>query len=173
MNNLLKTSLKIGVAAGFCFAMAACQKSPAQRVYFGNLTDGAEIQSPFIVQMKAENLIVEPASMGVQEGHGHFHILIDAPAPAAKAVIPKDEQHIHYGQGQSEDTLHLSQGEHTLSLVFAKGDHIPYEPAIEQTVRIKVTNVEVPAAIPADTIQSNPDSASTAKMDTALKPKSP
>ncbi len=170
MNNLLKTGLSRYFGLCLIVGVFACQKAPVKKVYFGNLTDGAEIHSPFVVEMKAENLIVEPASMGVQEGRGHFHILIDVPAPEAKVMIPKDEKHIHYGKGQSEDTLHLPQGEHSLSLVFAKGDHIPYDPAIEQTVRIKVINVEVPATPPADTTKLNPDSATTAKLDTTLKP---
>ena len=70
--------------------LMACNKHSARRVYFGNLTDAQAIESPFTVEMKAENLVVEPAVTGVTDGHGHFHIIVDAPMQDAPAPIAKD-----------------------------------------------------------------------------------
>ena len=116
-----------------------CGETAKKRVYFGNLEDGAQVESPFRVEMKTENLIVEPATMGVNEGHGHFHILVNTPLAPTKAPIPKDEKHIHYGQGETETILDLPVGQHTLVLQFATGDHVPYDPQVFQQIRVNVT----------------------------------
>jgi len=116
-----------------------CGQGSQKRVYFGNLEDGSNVESPFRVEMKAENLIVEPATLGVNEGHGHFHILVDAPLAGSKQPIPKDAKHIHYGQGETETVLDLPVGQHTLILQFATGDHVPYDPPIFQQIQINVT----------------------------------
>ena len=116
-----------------------CGQSSQKRVYFGTLEDGSNVESPFRVEMKAENLIVEPATLGVNEGHGHFHILVDAPLAGSNQPIPKDGKHIHYGQGETETVLDLPVGQHTLILQFATGDHVPYNPQVFQQIQINVT----------------------------------
>ena len=116
--------------------------APAPGVRFGNLVDGQKVVSPFVVKMTAQELVVEPAAAGIREGHGHFHILVDAPAVKAPAPIPFDPQHLHFGKGQTETTLDLPEGEHTLTLQFAKGDHVPYDPPIAQTIHVTVTKAK-------------------------------
>ena len=70
--------------------------------------------------MAATGLVVEPSGE-INEGAGHFHILVDTDFVPAGQVIPTDEQHLHYGQGQTEISLELAPGEHTLRLQFADG----------------------------------------------------
>ncbi len=111
---------------------------PVRKVWFANLTDGQQVTSPFTVEMKAQNLVVEPAANGVTEGHGHFHILINSPLPAAPLPIPKDSVHLHFGKGDTVTTLDLAPGEYDLTLQFAKGDHVPYDPQIAQTAHVQV-----------------------------------
>lgn len=150
--------------AGFLLVLAGCGGSD-KKVYFGNLTDGANVESPFKVEMKAENLIVEPATMGVTQGHGHFHIIVDAPLASPSEPMPKDAVHHHYGDGQTETTLDLPVGHHTLILQFAKGDHVPYDPPIYQQVTVNVTKRNVP-----DTAaQAKPADSTAAKKDTTAK----
>ena len=55
-----------------------------------------------------------------------------------KMVTPKDGEHIHLGDGSSCKTLELKPGPHTLRLLFAKGDHVPYDPAVTASVDIVV-----------------------------------
>lgn len=136
----VKTALAALIVAAL---FAGCGKNKG-KVHFGNLSDGAEVESPFTVEMRAENLTVEPASEGVKDGHGHFHILVDTPVPMSLDPIPNDAQHIHYGLGQTEAVLDLPEGEHTLILQFAKGDHRPYDPQITQEIRIRVTKRNAP-----------------------------
>ena len=102
----------------------AGDESPS--VKFDQPTDGATVTSPFEVVMAATGLIVEPSGE-VNEGAGHFHILVDTDFIPAGNVIPTDEQHLHYGQGQTTVTLELEPGEHTLRLQFADGLHTALE----------------------------------------------
>ena len=95
-------------------------------VGFEQPADGATVSSPFEVVMAATGLVVEPSGE-INEGAGHFHILVDTDFIPAGQVIPTDEQHLHYGQGQTSISLELEPGEHTLRLQFADGAHIALE----------------------------------------------
>ncbi len=124
--------------------LSACGgNQPESSVYFMEPRDGAEVKSPFIVQMGSENLVIEPAQADVDylPGHGHHHIIIDADLPRLDMPIPANSvQHLHFGKAQIETTLDLEPGEHSLRLLFAKGDHISWSPA--QTANINVTVVK-------------------------------
>lgn len=140
--------------------LMACGGGSEKKVYFGNLADGAQVESPIKVLMKAENLIVEPAALGVNEGHGHFHIIIDGPIASPSEPMVKDGSHIHYGNGQTEAMVDLPLGQHTLILQFAKGNHVPYDPPVYQQVQITVTKVNV-----VDTTAKAMDSSSVKAVD--------
>ncbi len=88
--------------------------------------DGATVSSPFEVVMAVAGLVVEPSGE-INEGAGHFHILVDTDFTPAGEIIPTDDQHLHYGQGQTAISLELEPGEHTLRLQFADGAHTALE----------------------------------------------
>lgn len=77
---------------------------------------------------------VAPVAAGKIEGTGHHHILIDRPFPAdIKAPIPFDkpgeylnQSYKHFGKGETETVLDLPPGKHTLRLLFADHQHVPY-----------------------------------------------
>ncbi len=176
MQRLMKKSALIAIAvltSVFAILLVGCGGGGTKKVFFGNLQDGASIESPFRVQMKAENLIVEPATLGVTEGHGHFHIIVDASLASPSEPMNKDEKHIHYGAGQSESLLDLPLGKHTLILQFAKGNHVPYDPPIYQQVEITVTKenkvdtTEVKTPDSTSAAMTKPDSTKAAKTDTS------
>ena len=104
--------------------LAAC--SSEAQVSFQNLEDGETVASSVNVIMQAENFTVEPAGE-IQEGAGHLHIMIDVPCLAAGEVIPKDDNHRHFGDGSTEADLELASGEHTLCLQAADGAHVALE----------------------------------------------
>lgn len=108
-----------------------------QRVYFRNLKDGQECTSPVLVQMGAEGVVVEPAGP-IAEGRGHHHLLLNGSPIAQGVVIPTDEKHLHFGNGQTEATIELPPGEHKLTLQFADGAHRSYGEELSATVSIKV-----------------------------------
>jgi hypothetical protein len=165
---MFKTTWKSGfggvILAGSLVLLGGCGGGSSKKVYFGNLEDGSTLESPFKVQMKAENLIVEPATLGVNEGHGHFHILVNTQLAGPSGPMPKDEKHIHYGDGQVETVLDLPVGQHTLILQFAKGDHVPYDPPVYQQISVTVTKQNV-----IDTAQAKTPDSTAAKADTTVK----
>ena len=69
----------------------------------------------------------------------HHHLLIDVMnLPALNTPLPADAQHKHFGGGQTESTIELSRGEHTLQLILGDKIHIPDDPPI-MSKRISVT----------------------------------
>jgi hypothetical protein len=102
--------------------------------YFVNIKNGDKLKSPFRVAFSISGMGVSPVKAGKIEGTGHHHILIDLPLPAdIKKPIPFDKpdeflkQHYkHFGKGETETLLDLPPGKHTLRLLFADHDHVPY-----------------------------------------------
>ena len=121
-----KQLLKIMALILFVLTMAACSSSggdePEARVFFTNISDGDTVDSPVTVQWSAENFTIEPAGE-VRAGAGHLHIMVDADCVAAGQIVPADDNHLHYGKAQTEATLELTPGEHTLCLQAADGVH--------------------------------------------------
>ena len=129
------------------------------KVWFIEPADGAKVQGPLdnakvsvAVKMGAENIQVKPAGQ-IEAGSGHHHILIDSEPEAAGTVVSKDEQHLHFGQGQTEATLSLTPGEHTLRLQFADGIHRSYGAALGATIKINVAEGAAVGAAPAKTAE--------------------
>jgi hypothetical protein len=119
--------------------LAACRPAaPAPRVFFVEPADGASVAGPVSVVLAAENFTVEPAG-DVHAGAGHLHIIVDGDCIAAGQIVPKDDTHLHYGQGQLEAILELAPGAHTLCLQAADGAHTALAgDGLTQTINITV-----------------------------------
>lgn len=134
MNASLKMpfALAITLAVASLTSVSAQTPSPAgAKVYIINLKDGAMVKSPFLVQFGLSGMGVAPA--GVEKPNtGHHHLLIDATLTAEelKGAIPADDTHKHFGAGQTEVTLTLPKGKHTLQLVLGDWSHIPHAPPV-------------------------------------------
>ena len=111
--------------------------APGTTVYFPTLSAGAEVSGPVTVVFGLSGMGVAPAGVE-QEGTGHHHLLVNR-APYGEGefgteeyelAMPADENHIHFGGGQTETTLDLPPGEHTLQLVFADHGHVPHDPPV-------------------------------------------
>lgn len=114
-----------------------------KKVFFVNIKDNQQISSPFLVKFGVTGMSVRKALEDVNDKtSGHHHILIDHPQGYIEngQVIPMDDKHIHYGQGQTEGMITLSEGKHTLSLQFADGAHLSYGKEMAYTVMIEVVN---------------------------------
>jgi hypothetical protein len=108
-------------------------------VYFINLKDGDMVTSPFKVQFGLTGMGIAPA--GIERPNtGHHHVFVDTRLADAdaKSPIPMNTQHLHFGGGQTETTLMLPAGTHTLQLVLGDWSHIPFVPPIVSPV-INVT----------------------------------
>jgi hypothetical protein len=101
-------------------------------LYIISPADGAVVKRSFRVQFGLRGLGVAPAgASGVAaEGTGHHHLLVDAALPAMDRPLPKDATHLHFGKGQTETELTLAPGKHTLQLVFADANHVPFQPTL-------------------------------------------
>jgi hypothetical protein len=115
--------------------------SPADaQVYIISPKDGAKVSSPVTVQFGLKGMGIAPAGVKL-ENTGHHHLLIDTDAPAeAGAPLPASEKVVHFGKGQTETTLTLPPGTHTLQLLLGDYSHVPHNPAvISKKITITVT----------------------------------
>lgn len=104
--------------------------SPAgAKVYFLEPKNGAEVSGPVKVVFGLAAMGVAPA--GVQHKNtGHHHLLIDNPVVDVNAPLPVSEQVKHFGNGQTETTVTLAPGKHTLQLVLGDWKHQPHSPPV-------------------------------------------
>ena len=102
---------------------------PLGRVFIVAPEDGAEVTSPVTVTFGIEGFDVAPAGT-YEPGTGHHHLLIDTGLPALDQPIPADANHVHFGKGQTETTVELAPGEHTLQLLLGDGNHVPHQPPL-------------------------------------------
>ena len=135
--------------SSFCFAVlalcvsiaaaadpAALPRSAAPlgaKCYIISPADGATVTGPVTVLFGLKGMGVAPA--GVQQDKtGHFHLLVDTGLPPLDKPIPKDAQHLHFGGGQTETTLNLSPGKHTLQLLMGDHVHLSFDPPVASEV---------------------------------------
>ena len=107
------------------------------QVYFINLTDGATVSSPVLVQFGLKNAGVAPAGTQVANT-GHHHLLIDGPQVDFTQPLPASDTVKHFGGGQTETSLALKPGKHTLQLVFGDWKHQPFNPSVN-SAKITIT----------------------------------
>ena len=148
MFRTLTTLLATTAIAGLAFAQApATSPAPAlprtaspagAKVYIVSPANGATVKSPFTVVFGLAGMGVAPA--GVQfENSGHHHLLIDADLPKDVTLpLPNDAKHVHFGKGQTEASVTLPPGKHTLQLVLGDHLHIPFNPVVA-SAKITVT----------------------------------
>ena len=99
----------------------------------------SNVRSPVKVCMVTKGYTVEPAKKGVNPGKGHHHLLVDVSIPADLSKrIGKDSTHIHMGDGSKCKTLNLAKGQHTITALFAQGNHVPYNPVVSDGVTVFV-----------------------------------
>jgi len=97
-------------------------------VYIVSPADGATVGTEVTVVFGLKGMGIAPA--GVNSEHtGHHHLLVDQeelPAPG----VPMGNPPLHFGKGQTETTITLEPGEHTLQLVLGNYLHVPHNPPV-------------------------------------------
>jgi len=118
-------------------APAALARKPAPAgatAYVIEPADGARVMSPVRVVFGLKGIGVAPAGVDRNDA-GHHHLLVDTAMPADLSLpIPNDEQHRHFGGGQTEVELTLAPGRHTLQMLLGDHLHIPFDPPIASSV---------------------------------------
>ena len=114
-----------------CNAFAGDTPAPeGAKAYIVAPKHGEVVSSPVKVVFGLSGMGVAPA--GVQkEKTGHHHLLIDTGVPDLTNPIPADDKHKHFGGGQTETTIELSSGQHTLQRLLGDFAHIPHSPPIK------------------------------------------
>ena len=109
-------------------------------VYFINLKDGDTVSSPVLIQFGLKGMGVQPAGVEGKLNTGHHHLLIDSKIEGEDLdfSIPSDDQHRHFGGGQTEAMIELSPGTHVLQLIQGDMNHIPHNPPV-MSERITIT----------------------------------
>lgn len=132
------------LALGMSLSTALAGETPAPEgaeVYFANLEDGARVSPPVTVIFGLTGMGVAPAGTK-KDNTGHHHILIDRPplgegpdgAEELEYALPADDNHVHFGGGQTEVSLDLDLGQHTLQLVLGDMNHVPHDPPVVSDV---------------------------------------
>lgn len=103
------------------------------KVYFIAPKNGAAVKGSVLVKMGLSGMGIAPAGVEKKDT-GHHHIIVDGKLSDMTAPIPQDDTHRHFGGGQTETTLALPPGKHTLQLVLADHNHIPHNPPVVSDV---------------------------------------
>ncbi|MDJ1016126.1 MAG: DUF4399 domain-containing protein [Paracoccaceae bacterium] len=136
----MRKSISAAVLAAAIAIPAYAGETPSPdgaRVYFANLEDGATVDAGSTVVFGLSGMGVAPAGTDA-ENTGHHHLLINRPpfgegaddAYSTENGLPADDNHKHFGKGQTETTLDLPPGQHTLQLVLGDLSHIPHDPPV-------------------------------------------
>ena len=140
MNRLF---LALGVCLLATFSIAQERSAPAANaeVYFISPANGATVHSPVTVRFGLKGMGIAPAGVKF-DNTGHHHLLIDTDVSELKldAPLPASEKVVHFGKGQTETSLTLAPGKHTLQLVFADYLHQSFDPPLHSkkiTITVK------------------------------------
>jgi hypothetical protein len=129
---------------------------PGAQVYFIDLKDGATIGTKTTIHFGLHGMGVAPAGSD-KANSGHHHLIIDAETPPLDQPIPNDENHLHFGAGQTEADVELTPGPHTLQLLLGDKNHVPFTPPVMSPI-IHVTVSDKPVAPVATAAPSAPTS---------------
>jgi hypothetical protein len=99
------------------------------KLYFIEPADGATITGKVVVKFGLTGLGVAPAGVDKDAPTG-----IDLQNP-----LQQDDEHRHFGGGQTETVLDLKPGPHTLQLILGDQNHVPRDPPlVSQKIKIVV-----------------------------------
>ena len=129
------------------FASAAdvlkSQEPPKEaKVFIVSPADGATVDRTFTVKFGIEGMALKPAGDSTPHS-GHHHLLVDVDKepvadmalptslmPQAGTALPDGPQVLHFGKAQTETSITLTPGKHTLQLVLGDQYHVPFKPSV-------------------------------------------
>lgn len=136
----LKAAAKAKASSAMEEKLGIAQTAPAgAKVYIISPKDGDTVSSPVKVVFGLSGMGVAPAGTQV-ENTGHHHLLIDDPKIDVSTALPATDNIVHFGKGQTEASVTLKPGKHTLQLIFADWKHQPFNPSLSSdkvTITVK------------------------------------
>lgn len=146
MKLIMTAVTALAFSASALLAGGETPSNPAAEVYFINIEDGQTVTSPVRIKFGLRGMGVAPAGAEM-EMTGHHHLFINRPplgqgedgADELANGIPADENHIHFGGGQTETEIDLPPGTHTLQLVLGDAGHVPHStPVVSDVITVTV-----------------------------------
>ena len=133
---MIRILVMLALLAGTTGNLALAEEAKA---YIITPADGETVSSPVKVVFGLSGMGVAPAGVA-RDKTGHHHLLINvAELPPLDQPIPADDQHRHFGGGQTEVLLDLPPGEHTLQLLLGDLKHVPHAiPVVSEKITITV-----------------------------------
>ena len=140
MNRLL-LALGMTLMAAVAVAQDRSAAAPNAEVYIISPSNGATVHGPVTVRFGLKGMGIAPAGVKF-DNTGHHHLLIDTDLSDLKldAPLPATDKIVHFGKGQTETTLTLAPGKHTLELLFADYLHNSFDPPLHSkkiTITVK------------------------------------
>lgn len=133
MKSNFLTRLALGAALVLAGGAALAERTPSSagaEVYIVSPQDGAKVKGPVTIVFGLKGMGIAPAGIKF-DNTGHHHLIVDAEPPAdLSKPLPADGHNLHFGKGQTETTLTLPPGKHTLQLLLADALHTPHDPAV-------------------------------------------
>ena len=123
------------LAASLAWAQERTPSPAGAEVSIISPKNGAKIKDPVEVLFGLKGMGVAPAGVKF-DNTGHHHLLVDLSVP-----MPATDKLLHFGKGQTQTTLTLAPGKHTLQLVFADLNHVALNPPLISK-RVTITVVE-------------------------------
>jgi hypothetical protein len=126
------------VAATASFAQDRTPAAAGAEVYIISPKDGAKVSGAVTVLFGLKGMGIAPAGVKF-DNTGHHHLLVDMDPPAdLSAPMPATDTLLHFGKGQTQTTLSLAPGKHTLQWVFADLNHVAMTPPL-MSKKISIT----------------------------------
>ena len=97
-------------------------------LYIISPANGEAVNETFTVIFGLKNMGISPAGIE-RKNTGHHHLLVDG-KKLPSITMPMGGEVKHFGGGQTETSLTLPKGQHTLQLILGDHRHIPHSPAV-------------------------------------------
>jgi hypothetical protein len=128
LSTMLCTAILLSTSIAQAADLPISPSPVGARVYIISPADGEKVNKIVTVKFGLQGMGVAPAGLD-KVGTGHHHLIIDGKSlPDFKK--PMGGEIMHFGGGQTENTIELSPGEHTLQLVLGNYLHIPHNPPV-------------------------------------------
>jgi hypothetical protein len=129
--NRLVLALGLTLIAALTVAQERTPPAANAEVYLIAPLNGATVHGPVTVRFGLKGMGIAPAGVKF-DNTGHHHLIVDTDFSELKldAPMPATDKIVHFGKGQTETTLTLTPGKHTLQLVFADYLHQSFNPPL-------------------------------------------
>jgi hypothetical protein len=139
MNRLI-SALALAAFATVALAQDRSAAPSGAEVYIISPKNGEKVHGPVTVRFGLKGMGIAPAGIKF-DNTGHHHLLIDTDVADVKldAPLPATDKIVHFGKGQTETTVTLTPGKHTLELLLADYLHLSFDPPLHsQKITITV-----------------------------------